>query len=126
VPASLSTWMVGMKYPMAGVQGGLDGSPNQLTVRFDSRPEHVSNVANAVPHAAGEAFEYVYGGGAGWGDPLDRDPGAVLDDVLDEYVSLASAEQHYGVVIHGSLEELDLRLDGPATEALRAKRRAGR
>ena len=48
VPASMSTWMVGMKYPMAGVQGGCDGSPNALTVRYDSRPAHVANVANVI------------------------------------------------------------------------------
>ena len=56
-------------------------------MRFDTSPEHVANVANAVPHDAGEAFEYVYGGGAGWGDPLERDPEAVLEDVLDEYAA---------------------------------------
>ena len=126
VPANFSTWMVGMKYPMAGVQGGRDGSPNKLTVRFDTSPEYISNVANAVPHDAGEAFEYLYGGGAGWGDPLEREPQAVLDDVLDEYVSLESAEKDYGVVIGGSLEALDLELDRGATEALRERLRAER
>jgi N-methylhydantoinase B len=120
-PAAFSTWMVGMKYPMAGVQGGEDGSPNKLTVRFDTHPEHVPNVANAVPHAPGEAFEYVYGGGAGWGSPLDRDPQKVLEDVLDEYVSLEAAEKHYGVVLRGSLEDLDLEVDVAATRELREK-----
>jgi len=125
-PAGLSTWMVGMKYPMAGVEGGLDGSPNRLTVRFDTRPAPVTNIANAVPHDAGEAFEYVYGGGGGYGDPLDRDPERVRDDVLDEYVSPAAAERDYGVVLRGSLEALDLAVDEQATRRLRAQRRAGR
>jgi N-methylhydantoinase B len=125
VPATLSTWMVGMKYPMAGVAGARDGSPNRLTVRFDSDPAPVTNVANAVPHAAGEAFEYLYGGGGGWGDPLDRDPRRVLDDVLDEYVSLAAAERDYGVVFRGRLEDSSLAVDEAATRALRASRRRG-
>jgi len=47
---------------------------------------------------------YDYGGGGGWGDPLDRDPQAVLDDVLDEYVSVGAATREYGVVLRGSLE----------------------
>ncbi|MDJ0847614.1 MAG: hydantoinase B/oxoprolinase family protein [Myxococcota bacterium] len=119
-PAAFSTWMVGMKYPMAGVQGGLDGSPNQLTVRFDTQPEPVSNVANAVPHEAGEAFEYVYGGGAGWGDPKQRDPQQVLEDVLDEYVSVEAARDLYGVVLRGTLEALDLEVDEDATRKLRS------
>src|SRR5215475_12716164 len=111
VPAALSTWMVGMKYPMAGVQGGRDGAPNRLTVRFDTSPSVVANVARAEPHAAGEAFEYRYGGGAGFGDPLDRDPERVRDDVLDEYVSLASAERDYGVVFTGRLDDYTLAVD---------------
>jgi N-methylhydantoinase B len=126
VPAGLSTWMVGMKYPMAGVEGGRDGAPNRLTVRFDTDPERVANIAAAAPHAAGEAFEYIYGGGGGYGDPLDRDPRNVLDDVLDEYVSRAAAERDYGVRFTGSLEELDLAVDEEATKRAREEIRAGR
>jgi N-methylhydantoinase B len=110
---------------MAGVQGGHDGAPNRLTVRFDSRPEWISNVANAVPHAAGEAFEYRYGGGAGWGDPLDRDPELVLGDVLDEYVSPEAALRDYGVVLRGRLEDYTLKVDEEATRRLREDRRRG-
>src|SRR3990172_5238563 len=92
----MSTWMVGIKYPMAGVEGGRDGAPNQLTVRCDTQPKRIDNIANAEPHAAGEAFEYLYGGGAGYGDPLLRDPAAVRDDVLDEYVSPEAAGGGHG------------------------------
>ena len=125
VPAAFSTWMVGMKYPMAGVLGGRDGAPNRLTVRFDTSPEWIANVANAVPHAAGEAFEYRYGGGAGWGDPLDRDPELVLGDVLDEYVSPEAALRDYGVVLRGRLEDYTLAVDEEATRRLREDRRRG-
>ena len=125
VPAGLSTWMVGMKYPMAGVEGGRDGSPNKLMVRYDTSPEYVPNIANAVPHDAGEAFEYVYGGGGGYGDPLARDPQTVLEDVLDEYVSPQAAEREYGVVLTGSLEEYDLAVDVEATRRLRSGRDPG-
>ena len=125
VPATLSTWMVGMKYPMAGVQGGHDGAPNRLTLRFDTDPAVVSNVARAEPHAAGEAFEYLYGGGAGFGDPQARDPERVLGDVLDEYVSQAAAERDYGVVFTGTLDDYSLAVDGDATRRLRAGRRRG-
>ncbi len=38
------------------------------------------------------------GGGGGWGDPLERDPELVLDDVLDEIVSPEAARSEYGVV----------------------------
>jgi N-methylhydantoinase B len=73
---------------------------------------------------AGDVVQYDYGGGGGWGDPLDRDPQAVLDDVLDEYVSVDGAERDYGVVLTGSLEDLTLAVDEEATVALRDGRRS--
>jgi N-methylhydantoinase B len=88
--------------------------------------EVVRHTANFVRHEAGEAFEYQYGGGGGWGDPLERDPQKVLGDVLDEYVSLEGARRDYGVVLAGSLADYDLRVDEEATGALRAELRARR
>ena len=61
-------------------------------------------------------------GGGGWGDPLERDPAAVLRDVRNEFVSLESAQREYGVVI--ALPEW--RVDAPATDALRTRMRAVR
>jgi N-methylhydantoinase B len=67
---------------------------------------------------------YDYGGGGGWGDPLDREPQAVLDDVLDEYVSVERAEIDYGVVLTGSLDDLTLEIDEDATKKIRSERQA--
>ena len=74
---------------------------------------------------AGQRVMYDYGGGGGWGDPLDREPQAVLDDVLDEYVSVEGARRDYGVVLTGSLEDLTLAIDTDATKRLRASLRSG-
>jgi N-methylhydantoinase B len=41
-------------------------------------------------------------GGGGWGDPRRRDVDAVMDDVLNGYVSRAAAERLYGVVFGAS------------------------
>jgi N-methylhydantoinase B len=73
---------------------------------------------------AGQRIMFDYGGGGGWGNPLDRDPQAVLDDVLDEYVSVAGARRDYGVVLTGSLDDLTLAVDEDATAVLRAERRS--
>jgi N-methylhydantoinase B/oxoprolinase/acetone carboxylase alpha subunit len=37
-------------------------------------------------------------GGGGYGDPIDRDPAAVLRDVRDDVVTQREAEEVYGVV----------------------------
>src|SRR5262249_37763754 len=122
-PATVSSYVVGMKYPMPGLAGGKDGAPNRLTVPVGTeRAETGAFMANAVPHAAGEAYEYLYGGGGGFGDPLERDPARVLEDVLDEYVSVEGARRDYAVVLRGSLEDLTLEVDEAATAALRKER----
>jgi N-methylhydantoinase B len=124
VPAKVYTYVVGMKYPMPGIAGGRPGSPNQLTLKVGSdEPVVVEHTANWVPLEAGERIVYDYGGGGGWGDPLARDPAAVLDDVLDEYVSVEGAERDYGVVLSGRLDDLSLAVDEHATAAVRARRR---
>lgn len=126
VDAKVYTYVVGMKYPMPGICGGEPGEPNRMVIRYGSDDEFVvQHTADWVPIRAGQRIMYDYGGGGGWGNPLDRDPQAVLDDVLDEYVSVAGAARDYGVVLTGSLADLTLAVDLAATEATRAERRAG-
>lgn len=127
VDSHVYTYVVGMKYPMPGIAGGGHGEPNRLVLRAGSDdPFVVSHTADWVPMQAGDRIVYDYGGGGGWGDALDRDPQAVLDDVLDEYVSVTGAQRDYGVVLTGSLEDLTLAIDETATAALRTERRAAR
>ena len=52
-------------------------------------------------------------GGGGFGPPTQRDPQLVLDDFLDDYVSLDAAENIYKVIIK------DEKLDVEATTKLR-------
>ena len=40
---------------------------------------------------------YRLAGAGGYGDPADRDPQAVRDDVADGYVSAKAAAETYGV-----------------------------
>jgi N-methylhydantoinase B len=54
------------------------------------------------------------GGGGGFGDPLDRDPQAVRNDVREGFISLTSARDDYGVVLRD-----DLTLDEAATKRAR-------
>ena len=127
VDAKVYTYVVGMKYPMPGICGGLAGAPNKMVIRYGSdNPFTVKHTAEWEPIAASERIMYDYGGGGGWGDPLDRDPQAVLDDVLDEYVSVEGALRDYAVVLNGSLEDLTLSIDAEATASARAARRSAR
>jgi N-methylhydantoinase B len=127
VDAKVYTYVVGMKYPMPGICGGNDGSPNEMIIRYGSDDEFpVAHTAEWVPIHKGERIMFDYGGGGGWGDPLVRDPQAVLDDVIDEYVSVEGAARDYGVILDGSLEELTLEIDEVATHARREQMRSER
>ncbi|WP_227005571.1 hypothetical protein [Bacillus paralicheniformis] len=46
---------------------------------------------------AGGIIQFYRAGGGGWGNPLEREPEKVL--VFNEFVSIESALQDYGVVI---------------------------
>ena len=59
------------------------------------------------PSPPGSIIATFKGGGGGWGNPLARDPQKVLDDVLDEFISLDSAERDYGVVIQPDSMAID-------------------
>ena len=112
------------KFPPWGLYGGKDGMAGYGQIESPGQPVKTVNKAY-TPIPQGTLVRAVNNGGGGWGDPLERDPQAVLEDVIDEYVSVAGAERDYGVVLTGSLEELTLAVDLVATEATRAARRTG-
>ena len=121
-PVSAMTWMVSRRHPLRGLCGGDDAAPYSNRFLVGTADEYeVENALNAqLP--AGAITSYQYGGGAGFDNPLLRDPLAVRDDVLDEYVSIGAARERYGVVLTGSVEDCDIELDLEATERLRRER----
>ena len=67
-------------------------------------------------------FRHELAGAGGWGDPLEREPAAVLRDVRNEMISSEAAERDYGVL----LDCRSWKVDDAATRALRATLRARR
>ncbi|MGD0948208.1 MAG: hydantoinase B/oxoprolinase family protein [Candidatus Binatia bacterium] len=107
-PMFAHTYVIGTRYPMPGCNGGMDGSRNRLVLRAGQPNEmEVETTAFEVPVSAGDVYMAELGGGAGWGDPLERDPAAVLDDVIDEYVSIDAARKYYGVIIDAKAMRID-------------------
>lgn len=74
---------------------------------------------------AGASTRYLTNGGGGWGEPFARDPGHVLEDVRDGYVTIAGAWRDYGVVVRGDpvADPEGLSLDQEATAARRVSSR---
>ena len=118
-PTMAVTWMVSMKHPLRGLCGGDDAGPYSNYFEVGTAKEYkIENSAQAqLP--AGAVIAYQYGGGAGFEPALLRDPEAVKEDALDEYVSITAAREKYGVVLTGSAEHCDIKVDVAATAALR-------
>ena len=106
----------------------LDAARPDAEARRQATPRNGSaSIFSDVPIGAGDVFSRPTAGGGGFGDPLERDPALVLEDIDDDYVSVERAAKDYGVVVHTIDAELcDYEVDKSATEALRAKIRAER
>lgn len=78
-----------------GVAGGGAGLPYQASL--DGRV--LPGMNDDVPVPAGTLLRLRTTGGGGWGDPCEREPERVLEDVRRGLVSEAAAERDYGVVV---------------------------
>jgi N-methylhydantoinase B len=101
-----------------GFLGGAPGRPAALILeRAGGGTEHLpSNVPHMAVHA-GDRFVCLGPAGGGFGDPLEREPARVVDDVLDGLISAEAARRDYGVVVDPSG-----RFDRAATERERRAR----
>jgi N-methylhydantoinase B len=92
-----------------------------FVVRADGRREEVPSKKMLTLHPGDQLWEYV-AGGAGYGDPLERDPDLVLADVLDGKVSAQSARADYGVALLVGGAAVDHDATKACREALRRAR----
>ncbi|MCZ6874995.1 MAG: hydantoinase B/oxoprolinase family protein [bacterium] len=95
-------------YPAWGVSGGHSGRPGRLLVNPDTPAERqLKPLSDNNRLQKGDLLRIVTPGGGGWGDPLQRAPARVRDDVLDGFVSVASALCDYGVVLDPQTYDMD-------------------
>ncbi len=108
-----------------GLAGGLSAAGNQVALQRANEQSETAFPSGKVLSRllkAGDRYFLRSGGGGGFGSPLDRDAGAVADDVRHGYVSGSAAQVQYGVVINGDTGRANLE----ATRVLRERmRRAG-
>lgn len=90
--------------PPWGLQGGRHGRANSSRIRLPDGTVRELQKVTSLPLPAGTVFEYHSAGGGGYGDPAERDPQAVLDDVREGYVSEAAARRDYPHVFAGREE----------------------
>lgn len=112
----------GVRNPPYGLHGGSPGSVNRPLINEGRDSEIIMPSKGLFELIDGDTYTLYASGGGGWGNPLDRDPQVVCDDVRNEFVSLESSKRDYGVVLTKNLE-----VDLAKTREIRAslKARAG-
>jgi N-methylhydantoinase B len=91
------------------------GRPNPVDGEFGRGTRFQTTKPTAVPLEKGQVLRVHVACPGGYGDPLERDVQRVQRDVANERISLAQAQDVYGVVIDGDT----LAVDEAATEAAR-------
>jgi N-methylhydantoinase B len=111
-----------------GVKGGLPSIPHGVWLNKGTEEERfLGAVFSGVPIVPGDTFTRPSAGGGGFGDPLERDPEAVREDVVDGYVTIEGARSDYGVVVREVDAELaEYGVDLEATELERQRIRSQR
>jgi N-methylhydantoinase B/oxoprolinase/acetone carboxylase alpha subunit len=110
--------------PPRGIFGGWHGLTASCRKNPDTpREEYLEAKVTGVPFSAGEYIEFREPNAGGYGDPLDREPALVREDVLDDFTTIELARDAYGVVF---VDERTLEVDADATERRRAELRSAR
>src|SRR6185369_16521534 len=112
-PVTVSTVMGRVRRSPQGLFGGGEGGKSSYQINgVDSE---WGGLNQCKP---GDVIRFCQPGGGGYGNPMEREMERVAQDVRNEYVSIQSARENYGVVIDTATLELDLK----ATQRLRASK----
>ncbi len=112
------------KFQPYGLQGGHKGAfaANYLTGDSGERVKLPGKFMRTFQR--GELYEAILAGGGGWGDPLQRDPQRVFEDVVDGKVSAGAAASEYGVVVAAGGGSVDAAATALARQQMLAERTA--
>ena len=104
-----------------GVNGGEPAMRSRkILFRSDGTEETLPSKCDGVPVLAGDLLHFITWGGAGWGDPFDRDPTIVAQEVRRGLVTSQGAAR-YGVVL-----TVEGTVDTETTQTLRGTLRSAR
>jgi N-methylhydantoinase B len=103
-PTSIAVQAGRFKYAPQGLFSAGPGARAQFLIN-----EQAGDPSGLTLCRSGDVIEFHSAGGGGYGNPLERDPQAVEEDVLNGYVSIEKAREDYGVVIDPATLKVDLK-----------------
>ena len=99
-PTNIVMFGDGMKIPPFGTSSGQPGSLNSAELSLpDGQTLTLASKESSRTLPEGTILTVISSGGGGWGDPRQRDPERVWQDVLNGIISPVKARQDYGVVL---------------------------
>lgn len=103
-----------------GLFGGRNGGVNRLWAWAGTERQQIltDRVSFFGPFGTGDVVSCRTAGGAGYGDPLQRDPERVRFEVLNELLTPQQAEEFYGVILEFDADG-DPTVDWEATRVCR-------
>jgi N-methylhydantoinase B len=110
-----------------GFQGGQPGVVGAVTLFNRASPEKRTSSPAKFTNLVvgpGDCLEVSGACGGGYGDPLEREPAMVREDVLDDYYDADHALSVYGVALDEALN-VDLAATAARREAMREGGRSG-
>jgi N-methylhydantoinase B len=123
--AAMSAERTSGVWPIVGHAEGLPPKRSDGTVFYAGTDREIGppNCKRSnLPIVPGDRSIAWTAGGAGFGNPLDREPERVALDIKNEYVSREAGYHYYGVVVTGDAE-LDMRATQTRRTQLLAERR---
>ena len=120
-PTNYFNFIEKSKTPHWGLKGGQAGLRNYAVIQSKKQGEFEILKTSGIQLDEGDRIVAVAGGGGGYGDPLERDPGNVREDVENGYVSIEHARQDYGVVIDPDTHNIDVEATAKLRSELRKK-----
>lgn len=77
------------------LEGGQEGSPNHIVIRRANGEKEDYSVVSGLTLNTNDVIQVMTATGAGWGDPKQRDPQLVKDDLKHGYITKEQADRYY-------------------------------
>jgi N-methylhydantoinase B len=106
-----------------GMIGGKPGACSaKRLIKADGTEQALPSKVDHVRVQAGDRILFRTAGGGGWGDPLEREPRRVRDDVARNLLTTDVARDDYGVILGGDGLNIDVRATEDCRATLRSRR----
>jgi len=91
----LSLWFERTRTPGLGILGGSTGSTPRVLINPGSESERSVLKVSSLPVSSHTIVNIRTGGGGGYGNPAERDPAKIEEDLADGYVTLKAVKSDY-------------------------------